>query len=105
MIASAARAQCFGARSATQGGEPGLDALDRQHLHDDAGGKRQDLMRFDAEGARGGGARGAGVGEARFARARVGYPGVDQDRPRARMRMGEVVLANQHGLPRRSDCA
>ncbi len=44
MIASAARAQWSACRSSIAAGRPGLNPVERQRLHDDAGGKRQHLF-------------------------------------------------------------
>ena len=49
MIACAACSQLSSSRSRHAGGQPGDDALDRQRLHDHAGGKRQHLLGRDAE--------------------------------------------------------
>jgi hypothetical protein len=69
------------ARSAMRRGQAGLDAVDGQAFHDDAGGERQHLFGRQAELRRQRHATRAGAGQAVRARAGVGVAGVDQQCP------------------------
>ena len=84
MMASAARAQ-LSARGVGDGGrQAGLDAVDRQRLHDHAGRKRQHLLRRDVQLARQRDAGGARARQAVLAGAGIGVAGVDHHRANRR---------------------
>ena len=80
MMACAASLQWPGARSACAAGRAAQDLVDRQRLQNHPGGKRQHLLRRNAEQLRNGRAGLPGAGEAFRAGARVGVAGVDDER-------------------------
>ena len=77
--------------------QSGLDAVIGQGLHDDAGGKRQDLLRRQAQFAGQSGAGAQGTGAAVGAGAGIGIARVDQQRPDASAGAGQVLTADLHG--------
>ncbi len=80
------------------GGQPGLDALDRQRFHDHAGRKRQHLRRLHAHQRRQGGTGAVGTLQAVGTGAGIGVAGVDHQRADAGAhgRLGEVLAAHLH---------
>ena len=70
MIARAAGSQLSSLRAAHTRRQAGGDAIDRQWLHDDAGGKRQHLLGCDAEQPRRLGAGALRIGQYRAHRSR-----------------------------------